>query len=217
MEKDEPNYTKVHACVVYASDEPRFKGSAYFVGSALEGLGFGVRYIVLADVPPGQLLAEFSAWVREKDDDDSTIQLVLAYFGHGCIRGGRLWACNHGPRDDFTALQEYLRDDALADALTILGTCKAGVKLRRRANNHVNRDMERFETESRIVETLASSDNTITNSTPWVARLVTDLCVEKKPRRVRDIHESIRTPSAISPSLLRNELENEDSQNISWL
>ncbi|KAK4899227.1 hypothetical protein LTR27_003459 [Elasticomyces elasticus] len=214
----EQDHTKGYAFVTYAANEPRFKGNAFYVGSALEGMGFDVHYLAITNMQPGQLLNELRTWIGQNDGDD-TVQLVLAFFGHSSVINGRLWACDNGPRDDFTALQVELRDHTLADALTILETCHAGTQLPTRLQGADARDTERFDGEARIVETLASCDNATTNSRPWVSRLVPelDVAVGNRPYRVLAIHQKIRRPGTKAPGLHRNELGSMETQSMKRL
>ncbi|KAK3632468.1 hypothetical protein LTR56_016350 [Elasticomyces elasticus] len=179
------------ALIIWTNDELRFHDDMRLLEEALTRLGIRVytaRLNFHGDVEP---VLRFLGWTDEHDGVGN--QLVLAYFGHGEVRNGRLM----GAGTNLTSLQEYLRDSCVADALSILGTCCSGAPPSMMPPN-----LEFGDTG--VVETLAVCNGRTTaycddGPAPWLQGLVWQLdgLGPGDAMTVRQIAEAIRRPSRV--------------------
>ncbi|KAK5687130.1 hypothetical protein LTS10_001267 [Elasticomyces elasticus] len=180
------------ALIIWTNDELRFYEDMMLLKEALTRLGIRVytaRLDFHGDVEP---ILRFLEWTDEHDGKGN--QLVLAYFGHAEVRNGRLM----GAGINLTSLQEYLRDDCSADALSTLGTCYSGAPpwMMMPANLDIG--------DNRVVETLAvCNGRTLAycddDPAPWLQRLVWQLAGLRPgdAMTVEQIAGAIRRPSSV--------------------
>ncbi|KAK4898376.1 hypothetical protein LTR27_003972 [Elasticomyces elasticus] len=181
------------ALIIWTNDELRFYEDMILLKEALTRLGIRVytaRLNVHGNCNP--VLRRFLEWTDEHDGRGN--QLVLAYFGHAQVWNGRLMAAGI----NLTTLQEYLRDNCVADALSILGTCYSGAAL---SMMPANVDVG----DTSVVETLAVCNGRIEayfddDPAPWLRRLVWQLAGLRPgdAMTVEQIAGAIRRPARVS-------------------